>query len=177
MLNLIMSLVLGAGLDSLYYFMYISKLKNINKHKTIFYLAILIGYIILYMVLQYRLYLYLIFYVYIYILLKLIAKSQINDFFITIFLDLYFISLSILCYFMIPNYVIALIIDKILLFAPLVFISKIKTLYNKYCKFWNRNRDKKMPIKSLTLRNISLVVLNIIIVALNFLLIYLINLG
>lgn len=175
MLNFIVSLIFGAGIDSLYYYLYISKIKNIKNNNLILYILIFIGYVILYMLLQYKLYLYLIFYIYIYIILKYIYKSQINDFFITIFLDLYFIIISILCYFLIPNYLVALLIDKIMLFIPLIFINKIKKLYKFYCKLWNRNREAKMPIKSLTLRNISLFLLNILILASDLLLVHLIN--
>lgn len=36
MVNMILSLVLGAGLDSLYYFLYISKIKDIKEVIIIF---------------------------------------------------------------------------------------------------------------------------------------------
>lgn len=135
MLNIILSLVLGAGLDSLYYYLYISKIKGIKNKRVLLYSLIFIGYVVLFMVLRYNLYLYLIFYIYIYLILKFIYKSQINDFFITVFLDIFYISISALCFFLIKNYILALLIDKLLLFVPLLFIKKIKFLYNKYCSF------------------------------------------
>lgn len=175
MLNIILSLVLGAGLDSLYYYLYISKIKEIKNKKVLLYSLIFISYVVLFMILRYNLYLYLIFYIYIYLILKFIYKSQINDFFITVFLDIFYISVSALCFFLIKNYILALLIDKLLLFAPLLFIKKIRFLYNKYCNFWNRNSNIKTPIKSLTLRNCSLVCFNLIILISDLLLIYLIR--
>lgn len=160
MLNIILSLVLGAGLDSLYYYLYISKIKGIKNKRVLLYSLIFIGYVVLFMVLRYNLYLYLIFYIYIYLILKFIYKSQINDFFLLIFIDIYCIGTSAIAYFLIPNYFIALIISKIIIFIPLLFINKIKKMYCLYCKMWNRNYNNKMPIKSLTLRNISLVLFN-----------------
>lgn len=164
MLNIILSLVLGAGLDSLYYYLYISKIKEIKKKKILLYILIFVGYVFLFMILRYNLYLYLIFYVYIYLILKFIYKSQINDFFLLIFIDFYVLLLSIGCFYLIPNYNIALIINKIMIFIPLIFINKLRNFYNLNCKMWNRNRQIKMPIKSLTLRNICLIIFNIFIV-------------
>ena len=37
MLNQIISLILGAGLDTLYYFVYISKIKGIKRNKPLLY--------------------------------------------------------------------------------------------------------------------------------------------
>lgn len=173
MLNIILSLVLGAGLDSLYYYLYISKIKDIKKKKILLYILIFVGYVFLFMILRYNLYLYLIFYVYIYLILKFIYKSQINDFFLSIFIDIYCIGTSAIFYFIIPNYFIALIISKLIIFVPLIFINKIKRIYFLYCKMWNRNYNNKMPIKSLTLRNISLTLFNLFILMAYFFLLHL----
>lgn len=163
MLNIILSLVLGAGLDSLYYYLYISKIKDIKKKKILLYILIFVGYVFLFMILRYNLYLYLIFYVYIYLILKFIYKSQINDFFLLIFIDFYVLLISIACFYLIDNYAIALIINKIMVFIPLIFKNQLKKFYNLNYKMWNRNREKKMPIKSLTLRNICITSFNIFI--------------
>lgn len=175
MINFILSLILGVGLDSLYYYLYLSKIKKIKNKRLLLYILIFIGYVFLFMILRYNLYLYLIFYIYIYLILKFNYKSQINDFFITVFLDIFYISISALCFFLIKNYLLALLIDKLLLFVPLLFMDKIKFLYKKYCNFWNRSFDNKPPIKSLTLRNCSLVCFNLIILISDLLLIYLIR--
>lgn len=175
MINLIVSILLGAGLDGLYYYLYIIKIKGIKSKRLLLYFLIFIGYVVLFMVLRYNLYLYLIFYLYVYLILKFIYKSQINDFFIAVFLDIFYISISTCCFFLIKNYIIALIIDKILLFIPLLFSNKLKNIYDKYCNFWNRNHKIKQPIKSLTLRNLSLTLFNLIILISDLLLIYLLR--
>ena len=65
------------------------------------------------------------------------------------------------------NYFIVLIFNRIALFIPFLFKNNFNNLYKKYCKFWNRNDNEKRPIKSLTLRNISLISLNSFILLLN----------
>lgn len=160
MLNIILSLVLGAGLDSLYYTLFILKSKNINKNKLLLFIIIFISYILLFMIVRYNMYLYLIFYIIIYITLKIIYKAQIIDYFVLIISGTYYLLISIFCYYIIPIYTVALIINKLLLFLPIILNNTLNKIYLIYNKMWNRNYNNKMPIKSLTLRNISLVILN-----------------
>ena len=173
MIYFLVSILLGAIPDVLYYYLWLKNIKEIKDKKFLLFLIILIGYVVIFMILIYLFYLYLIFYLYIYFNLKFIYKSKINDFFLMLFIDVYYILMSILCFFLIPNYAIALILNKILLFIPLIFKKKVVKMYKSYCKMWNRNREVKQPIKSLTLRNISLVILNLVITISDILLIYL----
>lgn len=173
MIYFLISILLGAIPDVLYYYLWLKNIKEIKDKKFLLFLIILIGYVVIFMILRYNLYLYLIFYLYIYFGLKVLYKSKINDFFLMLFIDVYYILISILCFFLIPNYAIALILNKILLFMPLIFKNKVIKMYKSYCKMWNRNREVKQPIKSLTLRNISLVILNLVITISDILLIYL----
>ena len=173
MIYFLVSILLGAIPDVLYYYLWLKNIKEIKDKKILLFLIILIGYVIIFMILRYNFYLYLIFYLYIYFNLKFIYKSKINDFFLMLFIDVYYILMSILCFFLIPNYAIALILNKILLFMPLIFKKKVVKLYKSYCEMWDRNREAKQPIKSLTLRNISLVILNLVITISDILLIYL----
>ena len=76
MLNIILSLVLGAGLDSLYYYLYISKIKDIKENKLLLYFGIFIIYIMTNMINQYNLKLYLLFDILIYLLLKFKYKGK-----------------------------------------------------------------------------------------------------
>ena len=164
MVNLILSLVLGAGIDSLYYFLYISKIKEIGKKKLLLYFGIFTVYIITNMINQYNFKLYLLFDILIYLLLKFKYKGKINDFFLLIFIDSYMLLVSIICFFLIENYVIALILAKICMFSPLILKNKLKRLYRFNYIMWDRNREYKMPIKSLTLRNICITTFNVFIV-------------
>lgn len=175
MMYFLISLLLGAIPDVLYYYLYITKIKDIKSKKIILFILMFLNYIIFNMILRYNLYLYLLYDIMMFMFIKLLYKSEINDFFLVLFIDIYYIFLSSFCFFLIPNYAIALLASKIFMFLPLIYKNKIMNLYKSYCKMWNRNDNAKYPIKSLTLRNISLISLNAIVIILDFFLLYIIN--
>lgn len=176
MINVILSLIFGAGLDSLYYFLYINKIKDINNKKLILYIGIFVGYILFNMLLRYNFYLYLLFDIFIFILIKFLYKSQICDSFVILIIDIYCMLISLIIYFTISNSFIALLLNKILLFMPLLLRNRLNLVYKKYIDLWNRSKERKI-IKSLTLRNLSLLILNIFIVITYFILLYLTSLN
>ena len=65
------------------------------------------------------------------------------------------------------NYYLIFIINRVLLYIPFIFYKKFNTIYNSYCKLWNRNKLEQRKIKSITLRNISLIAVNTFIVSVN----------
>jgi hypothetical protein len=73
------------------------------------------------------------------------------------------------------NYWLLYSLDRIFLFMPFIFKNKFNLLYKKYCRLCNRNDKEDRPIKSITLRNISLIILNIFIFCLNIAIINLIE--
>lgn len=169
MLNFIISLLLGVLPDVLYYFIYIKQIKDIKTKSILFFTLLMIGFIITNMF--YNLYTYLLYDVIIFLIIKKLYKSQANDMFLVIFIELYMILLSIVCFFLIENYIIAFIVYRVLMFVPLLFINKIKSMYKNYTMLWNRHNILN-KIKSITLRNISLVVLNVLIVLMYIILVY-----
>ena len=85
-----------------------------------------------------------------------------NIWFQLIYTFMSFVNLKVLYkYATIKNYVIALIINRTLMFTVLYFSrNKIKTIYKSFCSLWNRhNNPKKM--RSLTLRNSSIIIFNL----------------
>ena len=170
-MNFIMSMLLGVIPDILYYYLYIKKIKNIKKKKIIFTILLFISYMITNILVTYNFYIYILFDILLFFIIKWLYKSQINDFFLVITLDLYLFICSIISYFLIPNYFVAFILYRILLFAPLIFKNKIKNIYEQYCNLWNRH-DNKGKIKSITIRNIVLIMLNLSIIILYFSLFY-----
>lgn len=100
-------------------------------------------------------------------------KAQVTDIFLFMVASLILIIIGFLSYmiiyFTIQKYSVALILNRILMFTTLLLLrNKIRTLYNEFCKLWNRHQ-KPNKIKSLTLRNISIITFN--------LMFWLINLG
>lgn len=174
MINFVLSVIFCTIPDTIYYYLMIKNIKNLKSSKKL-YLLIFIGYILFNMLLSYNLYLYLLFDIYIYFALKILAKSKINDFFVVILTDFYYVLTSTICYFAIPNYLIAFVINKILMFMPLIFKNKLRNLYVLYTRMWNRDREVEQPVKSITIRNICIVLLNSLIVILYYCLLYIIN--
>ena len=170
-MNFIMNMILGVIPDILYFYLYIKEIKNIKKKKVIFIILLFVSYMITNILVTYNFYIYILFDILLFFIIKWFYKSQINDFFLIIILDLYLFICSIISYFLIPNYFVAFIIYRILLFAPLIFKNKIKNIYEQYCKLWNRH-DNKSKIKSITIRNIVLIMLNLSIIILYFSLFY-----
>ena len=98
-------------------------------------------------------------------ILRLLYKSQFVDLFLIGAADVYLALLGF-AFINMPNYWIALAANRVLLFVGL-FLSRgrLNRAYLTYLSVWNVNPDAK--IKSLTVRNISMVCLNIMIFAFN----------
>ena len=89
-------------------------------------------------------------------------KAQIIDIFLIASGFGYMIIISYLCSFIYKNnynlYWIAYAINNILLFSIFAFMNQLKALYRKYIKVWNRNPNNK--VRSISVRNVSLLLLN-----------------
>lgn len=92
-------------------------------------------------------------------------KTQITDIFLFTSGSLILILVSLISYaivyFTFRQYLIALILNRILLFLVLIlFKNKIRKLYKEFYSLWNRHNFPN-KIKSLTLRNISIIAFNL----------------
>lgn len=171
MINFIVSLLLGMLPDVFYYFIYIKQIKGIKNKKFLFFALLFLNYILCIILIQHQFYLYIIQDIIIYLIMKKIYKAQINDMFLIIFLETYMLVLSLISFNLINNYVLSFVIYRILLFLPLLFKDRIIEYYKIYTKLWNRHNIPN-KIKSITLRNISLVVLNIMIILMYIILLH-----
>ena len=171
MINFIVSLLLGMLPDVFYYFIYIKQIKEIKNKKFLFFALLFLNYILCIILIQHQFYLYIIQDIIIYLIMKKIYKAQINDMFLIIFLETYMLVLSLISFNLINNYVLSFVIYRILLFLPLLFKDRIIEYYKIYTKLWNRHNIPN-KIKSITLRNISLVALNIMIILMYIILLH-----
>ena len=172
----VLSVLLGLIPEVLYFTLFISYTKNIKL-----FLLISVAYFACMLIQEYQIICYILFIILIYLILKLLYKNktQIIDIFM---IGVSYLWLSILSFILmhftnkdLSNYAIIYFIQRILLFLPFIFKNKFNILYKKYYKLWNRNDNEKRPIKSITLRNISLILLNSIIFFLNIIIIDIIN--
>lgn len=178
MMYFLVSLLLGIFPDILYFLIYISKIKKLNlKNNLLLFFLLTVIYFLFIFLKQRNFYLYILYDIALYFVLKFICKSQINDFFLIVFLELYYYLISCFCFFCIQNYTIAFILNKILMFLPLFFIKHIEKAYKTYNYLWNRNYKQKNLIKSLTLRNISLTLMNLSVLFFYITLLYILNIS
>lgn len=166
-MKILLTILLGMLPEVLYFTLFITYTKNIKEKRIKLFLLISVFYLLCITTIKYQILCYMAFVVSIFIILKLLykEKAQIIDIFIV---GVSYLWLSILSFVLmnftnkdLSNYAIIYIIQRILLFMPFIFRNKFNTIYKKYCKLWNRNDTEKRPIKSITLRNVSLVIINI----------------
>lgn len=180
-ISFVVSLLLGMIPEVLYFTLFIIYTKNIKEKKLKLFILISLAYILCIMISQYKVlyYVLLIFLIYLFMKILYKQKTQIIDVFIISLSEIYLALTSYFCFLFVKedfsNYYILCLIQKLILFLPFIIKEKFNIIYKLYCSLWNRNYEKKQPIKSITLRNISLISLNLFIFVLNLMIIYLIS--
>lgn len=178
----LLSILLGLFPEVLYFTLFITYTKNLKEKRIKLFILISISYFLCILIKEHQILYYILLVALIYLILKFLYKEkvQIIDVFIISFMCFWLTVLSFLSVFFLnednSNFIILSIIARIFLFLPFVFRNKFNVIYKKYYKFWNRNDLEKRPIKSITLRNISLILINSFILFLNIALIKVINL-
>ena len=99
-------------------------------------------------------------------------KAQVTDIFLFMVSSVIIIIFSMFTYltamFTYKNYEISLVLNRLLLFGIiLIFKNFIREKYKSFCSLWNRH-NKPNKIRSLTLRNISIIVFNLMFCFINF---------
>lgn len=169
----LLSILLGLIPEVLYFTLFLVYTKNLKEKRLKLFFLISVAYFLCILIQQLQILFYILLIALIYLSLKLLykKKTQIIDVFIIMISHLWLAILSsVLILFVkqdMSNYVFISIIDRILLFSIFIFRHKFNKIYKVYCKLWNRNDKEKRPIKSITLRNISLILLNSFIFFLN----------
>lgn len=171
----ILLLFLEKVCEAIFFSMFLILGKNLKEKRLLFTTIMIFEYLALKCVLKYNIWFQLIYTFMSFINLKVLykEKAQITDIFLFAVASILLIVINALVYFAfyftIKNYLLAIIICRIILFAFLfLFQNKIYTIYKKFCSLWNRHKEKN-KIRSLTLRNISIIVFN--------LMFYFINIG
>ena len=172
-MTVLLSILLGLIPEVLFITLFLIFTKNLKNKRIILFLLIGISYIISMFIQKYKIIFYILFIVLIYLSLKFIYKKkvQIIDLFVITIPFTWITMLSFICFLFfdknLTNYYQLYVVDRLILFIPLIFSKHYNKIYLKYCKLWNRNDNEKRPIKSITLRNISLIIVNIAIFLMN----------
>ena len=175
---MIKSILIGVIPDVIFLSLFIIYSKKIQTRRVIFFILLLIDYIVTLIIFKYQTLFYILFIVIEYIILRLLYKKEIqliDSFVITIpFLILFL--MSCIYYFLIPNYMLACILEKITILIMIFLIkNKINIAYKTYRHLWNRTKEEARKIRSITLRNISLILMYIFIFLSDLVCIYIMN--
>lgn len=180
--NILLSILLGMIPETLFFTLFLTYTKNLKNKRIKLFLGISMIYVVCIMISRFKTIYYIFFIFLMFFLLKILykEKTQIIDIFI-INTGLAYISfISAICFLFVKDsclmYYIMLFFNRIILFIPLLFKRKVRLLYIKYCSLWNRNDTVKRPIKSITLRNLSLIGLNTFIFLCYVVFLYILNL-
>ena len=160
-------LILEKVLEAIYFAMFLLIGKDIKNKKLLFIGIMVFEYLMLKSFIRYSVYFQVAYTFMTYVNLKVLykEKAQITDIFLFTVGSLILIATSVLCYgiiyFTIHEYVWVLLINRPLIFALLYLgRNKIPQIYKRFCSLWNRHNIPNQ-IKSLTLRNISIIVFNL----------------
>ena len=177
MLQNIILLFLEKICEAIYFSLFLIYGKNLKEKRLLFIGIMIFEYVLLTSVLQYTTWIHIIYITLTYINLKVLykEKAQITDIFLFATASIFLILISFcsgLLHILKMKYFYALIINRIILFSFLFFIkNKINLIYKNYYLKWNR-KDNMTKIRSLTLRNISVIIFNLMFYVINIGLIY-----
>lgn len=153
--------------EPVYFSLFLIIGKNIKERRLLLIGIMAIQYFLLACIFQYNVWFQLIYTFMSFVNLKVLykEKAQITDIFlfgvasiVLVLISLFTYSTAMVTY---KNYYVSLIINRILLFGLLfLFKDNIRNKYKRFCSLWNRHK-KPNKIRSLTVRNISIIAFNL----------------
>lgn len=153
--------------EAIYFSLFLIYGKNLKEKRILFIGIMIFEYLMITKLIQYNVWIHISYIIMTYINLKVLykEKAQITDIFLfgaaSIFLIIISITSYALVYFTIRKYIVALILNRILIFSLISIIRKdINKIYQKFYKLWNKHNTPN-TVKSLTLRNISIIIFNL----------------
>lgn len=173
MWNFLLNISLGMLPEVLYFTVFIIYVKDIKEKRGWLFLSILISYVTCVMVLRYTLLFYFAFIFMMSGFLKMLYKESVDiiDVLVVAISTVYLTVVSTISYIFIKNdnsnYWLFYIIARVLLFLQFVFKKQYNKLYKKVRCYWNRNREREQGIKSISVRNISVMIIVILIALVN----------
>lgn len=153
--------------EPVYFSLFLIIGKNIKEKRLLLTGIMIVQYLLLMHIFPFNVWFQLIYTFMSFVNLKVLykEKAQVTDLFLFAIASLILILTSAFCYgiiyITIRKYIWVLITNRILIFILLYFgKNKIRSLYKKFCSLWNRHNNPN-KIRSLTLRNISIITFNL----------------
>lgn len=159
--------------EPVYFSLFLIIGKNIKSKRLLFIFIMLFEYLALKQFIHYNVWFQLIYTFMSFVNLKVLykEKAQVTDIFLFMVASLILIVTSIFSYFVsyftVREKWLNQLINRPMIFSILFFgRNKIEVTYNKFCTLWNRHNNKT-KIRSLTLRNISIIFFNLMFYVIN----------
>lgn len=177
MASMFINFVFGMIPEVLFFCLFLIYTKKLKHKRLELFILMLFEYFILKLFINYDVWFQIAYTFITFILLKVLYKEKaiITDIFVFALASIILIIISFLSYMIIfhtlNNYVIAYILNRILLFSSFYFYKdKLNIFYNKFNSMWNRKPNAK--VRSLTIRNISVIIFNLMFYVINIGMIY-----
>lgn len=153
--------------EPVYFSLFLIIGKNIKEKRLLLICIMTIQYLLLMRLFPFNVWFQLIYTFMSFVNLKVLykEKAQVTDIFLFASASILLILFSGITYFSAMltynNYTISLILNRILMLSfILLFKNGIRNKYKEFCSLWNRHNNPK-KIRSLTLRNISIITFNL----------------
>lgn len=170
--------ILGRFVEPIYFALFLIIGKDLKNKRLLLIGIMMFEYVMLTYLLPYNVLFQFIYTFITFVDLKFLykEKAQVTDIFLFAVASIVLIITSIFTYltalYTYKNYVISMIINRIVIFSIVYFgRNKIRQLYKRFYSLWNRHNNPKV-ITSLTLRNISVIVFNLMFWIINLCMIY-----
>ena len=170
-----MELLLGQIPEAIFFALFMIYAKGIKEKRVLFTILMIIEYLLLKYSFPFNWIFQIGYMVTTFLTLKVLyrEKSQITDVFILLISYIYIIIISIISYFFVSNYILACIINRLLLFIPIISLNyKLNIIQRIYKNLWNRKLNNFSIMKSTTFRSINIFIFNIIYVVINIGMLY-----
>ena len=163
-------ILLGQIPEALYFSLFMIYVKNLKTKRIIFTALMVFEYLLLLYIFPYNWLFHIGFMIVTFLILKILYKNnaQITDVFLLVIAYIYLGVTSAISFILTNgNMLLAIVINRILIFAPIViFNHRLNRIQDLYKKQWNRESPYK-KIKAITFRSINLVTFNIVFYLLN----------
>lgn len=174
----IIRLISAKALEPIYFSLFLIYGKNLKHKRLLLTFIMIFEYILLKEFIKFNVWFQFIYTFMAFINLKVLyrEKAQVTDIFLFAVASIILIIISAIVFLvgrqLFESFYIAIFINRFLLFSfVLLFKGRIYSCYKKLCSLWNRHNSPKV-IKSLTLRNISVIAFNLMFYTINAGMIY-----
>lgn len=175
---ILLEIILGQIPEAIYFALFMIFAKELKRNKALFVLFMVFEYLALKHFIKFDVLFQILYTAMTYLNLKVFYKDKaiITDIFVFMGASLLLIITSILSYVpanilikdMYLAFYVALAINRALMIILLAVLkNRLPKLYKSYRFFWNRHRNTTVKIRSLTLRNISIILFNVMFYIIN----------